>query len=324
MKIWFKRNAAPGSVRSSSGGSSGVGALPAPTIIPDDDPSAVETPRALPAPPRNDEPESAQAAKRLRVVDKALPSDAELKGLLTGQNYLSGHKSLYKELLRGMYDAVLVADPKGHVIDSNARVTEMLQYEAGDLWDMPIDEIIRGVSPQVLERIRKNVADQRYVLLDANCRRRDGSSFPAEVAISRLNLLNDGDLVFCVRSIERRRRAQQRLRSQHNAIMNSTMAYAICDTAGTMGFVNAALAEMWAATKTTDLLEQNIRLLWQTPTGIEKAISLALSGDRWIGPLPAVGVQGRTFTVQAMIAPDRDLRNEIIGVVCEFIEVAGT
>ncbi|MDD5708462.1 MAG: PAS domain S-box protein [Kiritimatiellae bacterium] len=267
----------------------------------------------------------ASSAAEQPVAAKASAEESRLRTVTkpAAPSYRADHKSLYKEFLRGLYDAVLVTDPKGHVIDSNPRVTELFLYSPADLWDTPVEELVRGVSMQVLERIRQNVVQNRHVLLDANCRRRDGSFFPAEVAISKLNLINEGDYVFCVRNVERRRQALQRLRSQHNAVMNASNAFAVMDLQGNMVFVNPAMCETWSATRASELTNRNIRTIWQAPAGIEKALGLAISGDRWIGPLPAQGLQGRRFMVEAMLAPDRDARNEIVGIVSSFIEVAG-
>jgi PAS domain S-box-containing protein len=175
----------------------------------------------------------------------------------------------------------------------------------------------------VLERVRSNVSENRHVLLDANCRRRDGVVFQGEVAICRFNLINDGDFAFFVRNVDRRRRALQLLRSQHNAVMNAATAFAILDLQGSITFANPAMCEMWAATRNADLVGRNIRTLWRNPAGIERSLGLSLSGDRWIGPLAALGLQGRHFMVEAMLAPDRDARNDIVGVVASFIEVSG-
>lgn len=247
---------------------------------------------------------------RLRVVTK---QPAELAR--------TDHKSLYKELLAGLYDAVIVADPKGHVIDCNARTSEYFLYSTAEMWDFPIEDLVRGINPQILERVRQNVAQNRHVMLDTTCRRKNGTSFPAEVAISRIRLINDGDLVFCVRNVERRRKAQQKLRSEHNAIMNAAAAITLCAPDGQITFANPSLAETWGFTRLADVTEQNIRSLWQNPAGIEKALDLALSGDRWTGTLMALGQQGRIFSAYAAVAPDRDLRTDIIGVVCSFFEI---
>lgn len=249
--------------------------------------------------------------------------ESRLRVVKRPQNMRSDHRNLYRELLQGMYDAVLITDPKGHVIDSNERVAEMLRYQTADMWDMPIEDVVRGTTLQMLEKLRRNLNNHHHILLDANCRRRDGTVFPAEVAISRFHLINEGDFVFYIRNVERRRKAMQKLRSQQNLVTNATTAFATLDLQGGITLVNPALCEMWSAKQDADLVDRNVRLLFQNHAALEKAMEKAMVGDRWIGPLAAQGLQGRRFTVEAMFAPDRDPRGEIVGIVSGFIEVLG-
>ena len=119
---------------------------------------------------------------------------------------LRDHKSLFRQFLAGMYDAVLITDPSGHLVEINRRTTEYFGYVAEDLTDRPVGALIPGVDAALVERIRRGLDDGRRVMLDAKCLRRDGSKFPAEVTISEIDLFEPGDLVFTVRSTERRPR----------------------------------------------------------------------------------------------------------------------
>ena len=47
----------------------------------------------------------------------------------TGAILRSDHKSLYTQLLSGLYDAVLITDPNGYVIDTNPRVGSFFEAE---------------------------------------------------------------------------------------------------------------------------------------------------------------------------------------------------
>jgi PAS domain S-box-containing protein len=343
MRLWFKRTAS-GADSAAEGAATAVAGADAAVVAPESGTSAagsfppavgrtapVLAPAAEPAlsaaPPGGNGAVATNGATTKGAAvgsrPEAVPADSRIRAVAksVADGVRTDSKSLYKAFLNGMYDAIIVADPKGHVIDCNTRVTEQLLYSTDELWDQPVDSVIRGLNPQVLERIRQNVVERRYVMLDAHCRRKDGTIYPAEVAISRIRLLNEGDLVFCVRNIERRRKVQRKLRSEHNAVMNASAAFAVCDAAGLITFANPALCEMWGFTKHAEAIEQNVRSLWQQPAGIERAMELALSGDRWVGTLPALGRQGRVFHVYAAIAPDRDIHTEIVGVVCSFFEL---
>ena len=42
-------------------------------------------------------------------------------------NTMKDHRSLFRQLLAGMYDAVLITDPNGHLIELNPRAKEFLR-----------------------------------------------------------------------------------------------------------------------------------------------------------------------------------------------------
>ena len=155
------------------------------------------------------------------------------------------HKSLFRQLLAGLYDAVLIADPNGHIREVNPRAVEYFKYEAEETADRPVELFIPGVTPDMVHRIRKGLGDGRYVVLDANCRCKDESVFPAEVSISEIDLFEPGDLVFTVRNTERRKRQLAIYKSKENAFNVSAAALFVCAPDGRFRHVNAAFCEMF-------------------------------------------------------------------------------
>ena len=155
------------------------------------------------------------------------------------------HKSLFRQLLAGLYDAVLIADPNGHIREVNPRAVEYFKYEPEETADRPVELFIPGVTPDMVHRIRKGLGDGRYVVLDANCRCKDESVFPAEVSISEIDLFEPGDLVFTVRNTERRKRQLAIYKSKENAFNVSAAALFVCAPDGRFRHVNAAFCEMF-------------------------------------------------------------------------------
>ena len=232
------------------------------------------------------------------------------------------HKSLYKQLLRGLYDAVLVTDPKGHVLDSNGRVQNAFQYDSAEIWDMDIFKLIPGLSPQLLERVRQGLAENRHVLIDARCIRKDGSAFPAEVAISSIDLINEGDMVFSVRNVERRKRQSQQLCRFQNALSNDLSSVAVSDAAGQISYVNRTLLTLWGYEKDEQLIGKPLSGLWTGDSQADAPLRRALAGERWLGTLHAAAQDGRRFHVGAAMEADRSQETrEIVGLVCSFVEV---
>jgi PAS domain S-box-containing protein len=272
------------------------------------------------------EPEPApRAATPAPVASPAAPtppSNANAPATSSGPVYRQDHKSLYKQLLRGLYDAVLVTDPKGHVIDSNGRVQDSFQLDRNEVWDMEIAKLVPGITPQLLERVKQGLSENRHVLIDARCVRKDGSVFPAEVAISSIDLINEGDMVFSIRNVERRKRQSQLLRSLQNALVNDLSAVAVCDREGRITYVNQAVRAMWACEDDDQIHGQPVTALWSCDPQADAPIRQALGGARWLGMLECIAQDGRKFRVGAAIDVDRALESqEVVGLVCSFIEI---
>ena len=129
---------------------------------------------------------------------------------MSSANTMKDHRSLFRQLLTGMYDAVLITDPNGHLLEINPRAKEFFQYETDEVIDRPIGLFIPGVTPTIVQRIRAGLDQARHMMLDANCLRKDQTTFSAEVTVSVIDLMDPGDLVFTIRNTERRRRHEQR------------------------------------------------------------------------------------------------------------------
>jgi PAS domain S-box-containing protein len=123
----------------------------------------------------------------------------------------SGQRVLYYQLMDGMYDAILILDDHGHVVDGSRRVTELLGYSREELWDLPIEKVITGMTLQMFGHLRGNLQESHRVLIDARCFRKDGSSFAGEVGVSTLSLTSAANMVFAIRNVERRKHAMDEL-----------------------------------------------------------------------------------------------------------------
>lgn len=227
----------------------------------------------------------------------------------------------YRELLRGLYDAVLITDLKGKIIDANARAQTFLQYGESELNALDIQHIVFGVDAAVLQRVQDHLADGRFTVLDAYCLRRDGSRFPAEIAISRIRLGGEGDLVFSIRNIERRRRTQEMLRTEHNAIQHSASGIVIADPKGLLQYANPAFLKLWGYAEAEDVLQKDIRDFFTEHETVDRLLTKALGGESWIGEWEAKTLKGRMLHLQASVSPNRDSADQPAGLVFSFVDI---
>lgn len=223
-------------------------------------------------------------------------------------------KLLYRALLAGMYDAVIITDPKGHVIETNSRVRDLFLFGPDDLWDAPVSKLIRGITPQLLERLRSNVSEKRHVLLDATCNRLDTSTFPAEVAISGITLINEGDFVFTVRNVEKRRNTFNAMRSFQNATITSPVPTMLTDRSGIVTFGNNAVAEL-CGVEQKSVSGRTLVEYFGDETVAGTALQAVMEGKPWTGKIHFIGKGNEMVEVEVDIVPDSIGKGKITGAI---------
>jgi len=117
----------------------------------------------------------------------------------------------FYKLLESVYDAVLITTRTGKIIECNERACEFFQAEAKKLIGLSAVTLISGATDALLDTINKNLVSKKYTLVEARCKRFDGTSFAAEIAVNQVDLDTHGQLCFFVRDITVRRQAQQAL-----------------------------------------------------------------------------------------------------------------
>jgi len=222
--------------------------------------------------------------------------------------------------MAGLYDAMLVTDPNGHVIELNPRAMEYFLYSQEEVWDKPVATLIPGVTANMIERIRKGLDDARHIMLDARCQRRDGSSFAAEVTISVIDLINSGDLVFTVRNTERRRKQWQALRSMANAFANAQSACFMCDGDRIFRAVNRAFLEMFDLHHEDAALGRAFEELMPDEP-LPSLFDRALAGEQVSYRIVADTDTQEVTEVEIQMMPDMQGKDKILGVVGSILHV---
>ncbi|MBN1675345.1 MAG: PAS domain S-box protein [Kiritimatiellae bacterium] len=130
--------------------------------------------------------------------------------------------SRYQELLQNMYDGVLMTDQKGRVVEVNDRAAKLFNCSKTELAPLGIFDLVYGADEALLDSITDNLQAKRHVLLQAHCKRLDGTSFPSEIAVTALHVTAEGQLCFFIRDITERQRAEQALRDREQELSQTT------------------------------------------------------------------------------------------------------
>lgn len=228
----------------------------------------------------------------------------------------------YSQLLQSIYDGVLVTDVDGNVVDSNVRAADFLQYTRSELAGLRILDVISGSDTELLKSLCENLKNERFALLQAYCVRKDGSYFPAEIAVNVLKF-EQMRLCFFMRDITLRREAEEMLRTEHNAIQNSGNGIAIVDIEADMQYVNPAVLNLWHVENADALLGKDIRALFVDSEDADALVRAVLvDHTTWTGELVGQRDDESQFDVQVSAACNRDSDGEVVGMVLSFIDIS--
>lgn len=233
------------------------------------------------------------------------------------------HESKFQQLLQSIYDAALITDISGQIIDSNARAVEFLLYEKDALAQLMLFDIVSGADETLISTLSNNLENERFTLIQAYCIRSDGSFFPAEIAVNKLVFGEETNLCFFVRDITLRKQAEEMLYTEHQAIRNAANGIAVADMAARMEYVNPAFARMWGYKGTRDALQQDARLFFSDEERAGRMIEAVINQhENWSGKIMARRADGSEFDAQVSAVCNRNSDGEPVGIVFSFVDIS--
>jgi len=265
-----------------------------------------------------DAPSEPVAEEKSRVVI-ATPASKKRRAL---ESDAAPADSRYQELLQSVYDAALISDLKGKIVDANVRAAEFFLCDREELCEMTVFDMISGADETLIQTLLDNLQDERYTLIQAYCIRQDGSMFPAEIAVNKLRL-GEMHLSFFVRDTTVRRQKEDMLRTEHNAIQNSGNAIAVADIEAKLEYVNPALAAMWGYGEPEELLGLDARDLLKDRDAAEKMVEVVMRNhETWMEEMQARKKEDGEFDVQVSAACNRNSDGEPVGIVFSFVDIS--
>ena len=228
-------------------------------------------------------------------------------------------RSLFRQFLTGMYDAVIIADPNGHILDINPRAVEHFGRDLDEVMDQPVSTLIPGLKSEVVQRIRHAMEGDHRVMINANGVNKTGDRFACEVAVSSIDLMNPGDLVFTVRNIERRREIMSSFRARSAAFDISPSALFACDLKGVITEANEAFLEMFGLESKEGAVGHSFKE-FMNDAALPENFEKALEGERTVAVIEAVGDGEETTKVEVVFAPNSTSK-KTVGIVGSVVKL---
>ena len=259
-------------------------------------------------PAANDKPKFALHLNKPEAP--AAPAAASDNSVNEGVKPKTDQRALYYQLMNGLYDAILVLDDHGHVVDCNDRVNKVLGYSREDAWDLPVEKIIKGMNSQMFAHLKRNLEENHNVLITARCYKSDGTSFKGEVGVSTLSLTRENNVVFAVRNVDQRKSAMDELRKSAAAFQVALVPAFVCSSDGFFTNVNQALLQSFNIPNVEEAFK--VRFIDLLPDAM-RYFAKALSGEQIREKFTVNDAQGQVVNLEISLAPIKN-GNEVSGV----------
>ncbi len=238
---------------------------------------------------------------------------SDLTATVAPANYVkpkNDQRVLYYQLMNGLYDAILVLDDHGHVVDCNDRVQKVLGYSREEAWDLPVEKVIKGMNSQMFAHLKKNLAENHNVLITARCFKSSGDSFKGEIGVSTLSLTRAHNVVFAIRNVDQRKSTMADLRKAAAAFDISLASSFACNPEGFFTNVNKTLMDSFGITDAKQALK--VRFIDMLPDAT-RSFAKALNGEYIREHLVVADAYGQNVTIDIALAPMKN-GTEVIGV----------
>jgi len=228
----------------------------------------------------------------------------------------------FQELLQNIYDAVLITDLKGKVINANVRAIQFFLQDAQELCRSNMVDLVSGADPALLASVWQTLQSDRFVLIQACCTRKDGTIFPAEISVNHLVLSGHDYLSFFIRDVTLRKEAEEKLRTGYNAIQNSGGGIAITDTEANLQYCNPAIVRLLQFEKQEDLLGRNLREFFPGPGVVEEISRSVNGGGAWCEEVEVRRKDESVIPVQLSAAPNLNFDGDFAGIVLSLLDIS--
>jgi PAS domain S-box-containing protein len=227
----------------------------------------------------------------------------------------------YRFLFEHAYDAILLADGGGKILAANARADGFFGYESSGLAGLPLHALVAGVTPALLDDIRKVIADGRYMRIQAFAVHKDGALTAVEIVVMGSGNRVPDPVCYLVRDSQSRWSAEQKLLSAHHAMDNTDSGIGIADLRGTVTYANRMMAGLLAAGDEAAVVGQPLDTWFSRETVLDPMLASIRRGGNWTGEQRQLSGEKSGWLLISAV-PDVNEEGELCGMVLSIRDTA--
>ena len=229
-----------------------------------------------------------------------------------------------QSLFQNGYDATLIADMAGTILQGNHRAHEFLCANGRTLSGLNVTTLISGAEPSLVGNLVQALETERYVRIHAWCNSGDGTFFPAEIAVYRSQAGNSRHLCFFIRDITWRKEAEDRLQMVDTAMRTARAGIAMVDTEGVVTYANPAMNALCGIPAGENLTGHRLAESFEQPEQMDAIMADVTSDNTWGGQINLVHRGGQVIAADCDAAPTLDSDGDCVGAVLSFADITDT
>jgi PAS domain S-box-containing protein len=240
----------------------------------------------------------------------------ELAERLRWEKALRQREQHYRTIFNHASNALLVLETDGTIVDVNRAACQLFGYRRQELLGRPARRLLAPERRRDPLRLLRELEHQSEARMESQGRRKDGTVFPAAIALTRLPVGEKGQLLASIRDVtrqhlvEEQRRELEMAREMFEAVFqHHPHPLLLCRLEGTILAVNRAFERVWGY-RAEEVVGTSARRLYANPASRDEMLAVLEQQGR-VEEFATVGVKGNGQRAPCVLSVEKlDVRGQ--------------
>nr|WP_302080778.1 PAS domain S-box protein [Salinibaculum sp. KK48] len=174
------------------------------------------------------------------TVERIVGSGREITELKNRERELEQARTRLRALFDEAPDSITVHDADGNILDVNEQIVDELGYTRDKLLEMNVTDFAVELDPATAQNIWAEMDNEETHKVEGQHQRKDGSTFPVEMWVSKTDVLGEPQYLALGRNITERKEREKELSRYRAFVENTSDVITIISGDGTVEYVSSA------------------------------------------------------------------------------------